>query len=269
VPPLLELQTALRHSVVDRDDRAAAAMLAAQVAPDRLDIYRNTFLSSLIKALRLSFPAVDRLVGDDFFEATAGAFIVAHPPGSAYLDGYGAAFPAFLSRFPPAAGVAYLPGVANLEWAVSRAVHAADVEPLDPACLAAIRPEDQGRICFVPHPSVGLVRADHPVDIIWQAVLSRDDAQLATLDLEAGPVHLLMQRLAGGVEVVRLDEPAWRFAAALCSGAPLQAALDAAWETDASVLLAEHLAAQRFIGFTLAAPAATRADDATRDGAPA
>jgi hypothetical protein len=214
-------------------------------------------MSSLTKALRLSYPAVHRLVGDDFFEAAAAAFIVEHPPGSAYLDEYGAAFPQFLSHFEPAAGLAYLPGVGRLEWAVSRAVHAADAEPIDPARLAAIAPEDRGRICFVPHPSVGLVRADHPVDLVWQGVLNGDDAQLAALELDAGAVHLLVQRLAGGgVDVMRLEEPAWRFAAALCSGEPLQGALETAHDLDASVLLADHLSAQRFIGFTLAAPAA-------------
>src|SRR6202023_2658552 len=118
-------------------------------------------------------------------------------------------------------------------------------ESLDPTRLAALALEDQGRVCFMPHPSVGFVRADYPVDVIWRAVLGGDDAALAALDLDAGPVHLLVQRLASGVEVLRLDERAWRFAAALCHGRPLQAALDAATEIDPTGLLAEHLAAGR------------------------
>jgi hypothetical protein len=253
VPTLLELQNALRRSLVDRDDGAAALMLAAQAPPDRLDIYRNTFRTSLTKALRLCYPAVCRLVGGDFFDATAEAFIARHPPGSAYLDDYGAAFPAFLWGFPPAAGLAYLADVARLEWAVSRALHAPDMEPIDPACLAAVAPEAQGGICLVPHPCVALVRSDHPVDTIWRAVLDADDAALAALDLAAGPVHLLVQRLASGVTVARLQEPAWRFAADLYGGRPLQAALDAAAEVDACAQLAEHLAAQRFVGLTFGA----------------
>ena len=80
-----------------------------------------------------------------------------------------------------------------------------------------------------------------------------DNAALASLQLDAGPVHVLVQRLERGVAVVRLDESAWRFAADLCGGCPLQAALDAAGVIDACALRAEHLAAGRFIGFTLAA----------------
>jgi hypothetical protein len=52
---------------------------------------------------------------------------------------------------------------------------------------------------------------------------------------------------------MRLDESEWHFAAALCAGQPLQAALDEATSVDATALLARHLAAERFVGFTMAA----------------
>jgi hypothetical protein len=251
VPTLLEVQNAMRKSLVDRNDGEAAAMLAEHVAADRLDIYRNTFIVGVTKALRLSFPAVHRLVGDDFFAAAADLFIAANPPRAAYLDEYGADFPEFLEQFPPAATLAYLPDVARLEWAVSRAIHASDREPLALSELAALAPQDQGRVRFAPDPSIGLLRVSYPVDVIWRAVLDCNDTALAALDLHPAPVHLLVQRLATGVEVIRLDESEWRFAAALCAGQPLQAALDEATSVDATALLATHLAAERFVGFTL------------------
>jgi hypothetical protein len=252
VPTLLEVQNALRKSLLDRQDGEAAAMLAGHVPPDRLDIYRNTFLTGVSKALRLSYPAVHRLVGDDFFAAAADIFIARHPPRTAYLDQYGAEFPEFLDQFPPAATLTYLADVARLEWVVSQAIHAPDQEALTLTQLAALTPQDQSRVCFAPHPSLGLLRASYPVDIIWRAVLARDDAALAALDLDASPVHLLVQRLPTGVEVIRLDDREFRFAAALCAGHPLQEALDEAIGVDAAALLAGHLAAQRFVGFTLA-----------------
>jgi hypothetical protein len=262
VPTLLEVQNALRKSLVDRQDGEAAAMLAGHVAPDRLDIYRNTFVTGVTNALRLSYPAVHRLVGDAFFAAAAGIFIGRNPPRAAYLDQYGVEFPEFLEQFPAAAALAYLPDVARLEWAVSRAIHAPDREPLAVTQLAALAPGDQGYVCFVPHPSIGLLRVAYPVDVIWRAVLDCDDAALAALDLHPAPVHLLVQRLPTGVEVMRLDESEWRFAAALCAGRQLQAALDQATGVDATALLAGHLAAQRFVEFTLAAPNEASADAA-------
>jgi len=254
VPTLLELQRAMRASLVERDDGAAAAMLADGVEADRLNIYRNTFVIGATRALRLSFPAVHKLVGADFFDGAAGLFIMAHPPGAAYLDDYGAEFPAFLKGFAPAAGLVYLADVARLEWAISRAIHAADRAPLDLARLSALAPQDHARVAFVPHPAVALLSADYPADAIWRGSLGSDDAALAAVDLDAGKLHLLVERRATGVEVSRLDESAWRFAAALCEGRPIEAALAAMPDARAYALLAEHLAAGRFVDFNLAPP---------------
>jgi Putative DNA-binding domain len=252
MPTLLEVQSAIRASLVGRDDAAAAALLAERHGPERLAIYRNTFVTGATKALALSYPAVERLVGDEFFAGAAQIFIASNPPRAAWLDLYGADFPAFLAVFPPAAGLVYLPDVARLEWAVSRALHAADRAPLALAGLAQLAPADRGRVRLEPHPSISLLRANAPADVIWRAVLERDDATLAGLDLAGAPFHLLVERQSTGVEVTRLDPQAWAFASALCAGRPLEAALDAAAGIDATALLAAHLAAGRFVGFSLA-----------------
>ncbi len=256
MPTLLELQRAMRASLVDRNDAPAAAMLADNVPAERLNVYRNTFVSGVTKALRLSFPAVQRLVGHDFFEGAAAVFIAQRPPRAAYLDDYGADFPQFLSGFQPAASLEYLADVARLEWAVNRAIHALDTEPLDLARLQTLAPEDQARVSFVPHPSIGVLRTDYPVDVIWRGVLAGDDAALAAVDLKSGPVCLLVERRATGVEVSRLDAAAWRFAGALCDGRPLVDVFDASAREQGGAehesWLAEHLAAGRFIDFRLA-----------------
>jgi len=251
---LLEIQRAIHRSLVAGDSESAAAHIVADgLAPGaRLNIYRNTFIGGLTNALRLSFPAIHRLVGPAFFESAARMFIEAQPPRTAYLDEYGGAFPEFLEHFPPAATLPYLPPVATLEWAINRALHAADVKALDLSRLAIIDPADHGRITFTPHPSVRLVHAQYPVDVIWRAVLAQDDATLAGIDPDAGPVWLLVQRIASEIDVIRIDEPAWHFAFELCASHSLQTAIDNAPEVDTTVLLAEHLAAGRFVDFSFA-----------------
>jgi len=68
-PSLLELQRALRASLVTHDDRGISLhVVDAGMSPaERLGVYRNTFASVLTTALRLSYPAVHRLVGAEFF----------------------------------------------------------------------------------------------------------------------------------------------------------------------------------------------------------
>lgn len=252
MPSLLELQRAVHRSLIGCDDGALAHIIGDGLAPEaRLEIYRNTRIGVLTKALRLSYPAVYRIVGGEFFESAAGNFIAAYPPQSADLDAYGAAFPAFLGGFPPAATLAYLPDVARLEWAVSQALRAADGEALELHRLASLEPADRKRVALRPHPSIGLVHAAYPADTIWRAVLSCDDLQMAAIDLGSGPVWLLVRRRETGLEVVRLSPSEWRFAAELCASRPLQAAIAAAPEIDAVALLADYLIAGCFIDFVL------------------
>ena len=256
MPTLLDLQRAMRTALADGDDTAAVAMLADGVPADRLDIHRNTFVAGASRALRLSFPAVHRLVGDDFFTGAAAAFIARHPPPAACLDDYGAGFPRFLRDFPRA--LDYLFDVASLEWAVSCAVHAPDTAPLDLMRLVALPPEDQARVSFVAHPAITLLSLDYPADDIWRGVLGGDDAALGAIDLTSGPVRVLVEHGADGVQVSRLDAAAFEFTAALCAGQPLSDAFahhrrppherETPWEP----LIAAHLAAGRFVDFHLA-----------------
>lgn len=254
MPTLLEVQASIRHRLLDDDASPDTAILAdGLVSTDRLGIYRNTSRSTLTKALRLNYPAVERLVGADFFAAAADAFIVNGPPRTAWLDAYGAGFPGFLQGFEPAATLPYLPDVARLEWAIGRALHAVDAEPLAVSSLVDVAASASmcTRLRFEPHPSVGLVSSDYPVDAIWRAVLAGDDVALAAVDLGAGPVRLLVERCPDDVAVTRLDRQRWIFAGALLAGHPLSAAMAAVDDPDATVWLAEHLAAGRFIGFAL------------------
>ena len=255
-PSLRELQHAMRRSVIQRDDVDAIAHIVANgiAAQDRMSIYRNTFTQTLIRALRLSYPAVDRLVGAEFFDAAARDFMVEQPPRSSYLDEFGGDFPVFLERFAPAASLPYLGDVARLEWAVSSALHAPDAAALDMASLQSVNADDHARICFTPHPSAGLVHARFPADVIWRAVLADDnDAALAAIDLSSGPAWLLVQRGPMGVELVRLEPALWHFVSALFAGRPLGLVLADHPGVDATAALADLLVQGRLVAFGLAA----------------
>jgi len=252
VPTLLEVQTAMRCSLLGSGDAAVAPTLGDALTPaDRLSVYRNTSRTALTNTLRLNFPAVRRLVGEDFFEAAADTFITREPPHTAWLDLYGGEFPEFLQCFEPATGLIYLPDVARLERAVGHAFHAVDAKPLEYSELLDVAPSAQGRVRFTPHPSVSLVFSPYPVDAIWRSVLAQDDVALAAIDLTGGAVRLLVERRAGEIEVTRMDERQWKFAEVLFTGHSLSAALVMADHPDATTWLAAHLAAGHFSDFTL------------------
>lgn len=247
-PTLLELQRALGRDLLGGDGgEAAGCILGDGLDPRaRLGIYRNTATGTLVTALELLYPAVRALVGAECFEGAARLFIAEAPPRSAWLDDYGEAFSGCLARLPQVASLAYLADTARLEWAVNGVLHARDVAPLDLARLAQQAAHEEGRLCFVPHPAVRLLRSDYPVDAIWRAVLTRDDDALAAIEADNDPVWLSVRRRDAGIEVERFSEAQWRFAAALLAGQPLDVALASAPLPEARTWLAMLLAGGYF-----------------------
>jgi hypothetical protein len=72
-------------------------------------------MKGCIDALQANYPAVTRLVGEDWFRAAAAAYASTNPPRTPMLVEYGASFPDFLTSFAPAAELPYLPAVARLD----------------------------------------------------------------------------------------------------------------------------------------------------------
>ena len=252
MPSLLELQRTIRTALLAGSDTPLSPVLGGVLAAAaRLRIYRNNVRGNLTGALRLTFPAVERLVGADFFAAAAARFISAAPPAGADLYEYGAAFPGFLVTFEPARSIAYLPDVARLEWAVNSALHAPAVPALTADALVDVPEQQQAALTFVAHPSLSLLALTHPAKAIWEAVLKEDagdeDAgdrasSLAAIDISAaGDVLAVLQSLDGLV-LLQLSRTAFAFACALTDGRCLADALELVPSEDAAPLLGGFIA---------------------------
>lgn len=153
----------------------------------RFQVYRNNVAVGLRRALSARFPAVERLVGPEFFAAAARVFAAAHPPRTPVLAEWGAAFPAWLAAFPPVAHLPWLGDVAQLEWLRARALNAGDAAPADPAPLMA---GDAGGLRLRLAPSVSPFASAHPAVAIWAQ--QRPDAALGPLP--PGPSWALVAR---------------------------------------------------------------------------
>ena len=239
-------------------DGVASDALLAVIADDGLDpdtrlgIHRNNVAITLSETLAAVYPVVARLVGDDCFDALARGFIRANMPKSPSLLDFGGGMADHIGRSSLAGVLPYLADVARLEWAWHQAYHAADDEPLTPAALSGMAPEDLARLRLWPHPSAHLVASAYPVGRIWEANL-RDEVE--PVDLDAGPAHLLLLRLDTEVSVLVLDPAAFVFFLALDTGQALTnaaaAALRAAADFDITRTLADLLSAGAFRDFTL------------------
>ena len=246
MPALRELQRAFAAALQHEYERGVWEHIVEEgfSAPGRLRIYRNSCRSTLVAALRMTYPAVARIVGREFFDAAAERCAAAHAARSGCLNDYGDEFGAFLAGFAPVRELAYLPDVARFEWALSVAANAPDAPSLEPGVLAAVPAEHHACLCFERHPSVTCLELAYPADEIADAVLAGDETAMAEVDLAPRRLCVIVHRGPHGLETERLSERAYDFAARILAGEPLGRAIEAAPE-HAPMLLAEQLAKGR------------------------
>lgn len=228
--------------LADVQRRFARRLLQPGPARDRrMAVYRNNVAASLIGVLRAHFPVIERIVGAEFFEAAAAAFVRAAPPASPVLAEYGGGFADFLAGFEPAADLPYLPDVARLEWARTVAYNAADDVPIGIERLAAVPADRIGAVQLLLHPATSIVASPWPIVSIWET--NTHDAEPHRIGPDALGETALVTRPALEVLVRPLPAHGEVFVAALRRYALLGDAAAAA----------ESAAAEQAVPFDLAA----------------
>ena len=248
-PSLAQFQDGFAHALFAPPDAAdLPAGIAHLAAQPGFAVYRNTVMKGCIDALQANFPAVLRLVGEEWFRAAAAVHVRESPPTLPMLLEYGARFADFLERFPPAAELTYLAGVARLDRLWTEAHAAADADALDPAVLGLHTPEELARLVLTPHPATRWAWFGYaPIHTIW----SRNRAGVPPAeDLDWKPEGALLVRPVDAVAWQELDAAGCAFLDACAAGEPLGVAAQAALErrpgVDLAGLLAGLLAAGAF-----------------------
>jgi hypothetical protein len=245
-------------AVVAGGDPAGLAQAGADPALAwRAAVYRNTFAAGCSEALAGHYPAVAALVGAEFFQALARAYIAAHPPKARSLVGYGQEMPQFLRRFPPVAGLPYLPAAAELDRAWMAAHVAADAMPLSGTQATRMAAAEGGLAAAAPalHPSVRLVATAWKVYPLWAALRAGATPEPDTLQLVPDRETVLVWRPGFEVRHRSLGPGEAAFLARVQEGAPLGAAGAAATAAEPAADLA-RLFAGLLDGGVFAAPSA-------------
>lgn len=225
-------------ALLDPDLPAPSAINPAHRS--RFAIYRNNVALSLVEALATRFPAVRRVVGEDFFTQAARLFVTEHPPTSRMLALYGDGFADFLDRLPACAEVPYLGDLARLEAARTHAYHAADATPLGADTLARLSPDTLGDLRLTLHPAVTIIKSAYPIVTIW--AMNSGDRPLAEIEDWQGEAALI-SRPEFDVEVRASPPGGAAFLTALGEAATLAEAAAAAQACALTFDLALNLSA--------------------------
>jgi hypothetical protein len=242
------MQPAFAAALLDAEHAVPPGLLAADPA-ERFAVYRNNVVSGLGRALATGFPAVEAIVGAEFFAAMAAIFVRVSPPASPVLLDYGAALPDFLNSFAPAAELPYLADVARLELAYTRAFHATDAEPLPADTLGQLTADHIGALRVNLHPSLQILRAAYPAATIWAMNTGR--LPLAEIT-DWSAQDILVLRPQYSVDVITLSPGEAAFLTALQAGSTLGEAAAAALDAAAIFDLGPALAALFMRGAVIA-----------------
>lgn len=243
MPSLRELQHGFAAATLSRDPAALASLSIVSGGLDpgvRIAVYRNNVLGNYRKALAATYPVVRRLVGAPFFDAAVEHFVQAHPSTRGDVNRYGSEFAAFLTSYPPARELGYLPDVARLEWTIDQANIAADVAPLDLAALSAVAADALDDLRFQLHPSARLIASPFPIFRIWQ-VNQPDYANEGRIDLGEGGETLLIARGQRGVTIERIGRGNQALLVALAADTTLGVAAEQASAAEPGFDLTEAL----------------------------
>jgi hypothetical protein len=206
MPSLRELQTQVLRAVLGGDDGPASQLVVARGIPAarRLGIYANNARVNFLESLRTSFPAVLRLVGEDYFHQCVRGYQGRHPSVCGDLQYTGGRFADYLSELHADDEFRYLGDVARLEWARQESLIGADHPPLDLAKLAAVAPSEYAELRFALHPACRLFESQYPCWRIWEQNVA-SDGEPETIDLSSGGDRLLFTRNIVKLEVHHLS----------------------------------------------------------------
>jgi len=212
---------ALLHQSVAADSRLAPLLRQPGFA-----VYRNTVMRGCIDALQANYPAILRLVGEEWFRAAAAVYVRQQWPSRPSLLDYGDRFAAFLGGFAPAAELPYLPAVARLDRLWTESHLAADAPVLEAPSIAGLAPVALESLRLFPHPAARWCWTDDvPAFTVWQRNRADgyDDSDFAWCGEGA-----LLTRAAGTVQSQPLSRVGCALLSSCARGATLAQAVDAA-----------------------------------------
>ncbi len=249
MPSLHELQQGMMRALLDGETHPASLWLLG--GENRLRIYRNNAESNFTDALRSSYPAIERLVGDDYFRQCARQFQRRYPSRSGDLQFAGEQFPTYLAQLHADDGYRYLGDIARLEWLIQETLLATDHEALNLVKLAAVEACDYPRLKFRLHPAARLFASLYPCLKIWEANANADeDAKTPdTIDLDSGADQLLLFRDNSRIQFYRLDSGEYEFLQALARGDTFESAVELATPFDAAAALQRFVAKRVIVDF--------------------
>lgn len=215
---LLKLQQTFYHNIFKQD--ADLSFISSNFPQERFDVYRQTIVENMINALKITYPGVWKLLGEECSNSAAYAYCQTdrNLPKTGCLDDFGGDFPGFLGTLNQLSGLPYLKDYAHFEWLKHVAYMAADSKPIGPSNLMSIPEDEIDHVTFHFCPSAYLFHSKYPLFDIHEIV---QDVSAKAITLNHEEAYGIIARKDNDVHTYWTTEDNWHFIRRLSEGATL------------------------------------------------
>ncbi|MGY5453322.1 HvfC/BufC family peptide modification chaperone [Agarivorans sp. MS3-6] len=207
---LKQLQSDFAESLKRSNTALNHRLASSALSPDQsIQIYQNNYVLSLSEALAATYPTVQQLVGEEYFNFCAKSFILEHGHDQGDLNLFGHGFNLFLQQQDALAQLPYLSDIALLDWQIEQTAGLAlSDQYFGVEQLQTIAVEQLGKVVLHLASHQSLVTSEYPIFAIYQMV---QQDQVKPIDLEQ-PDHLILSKQANfEVQIEQISPLCYQF----------------------------------------------------------
>lgn len=214
---LRDLQQQLLHELVQPSE-APMRFIAPKQQQQRLAIYRNNILGARFSALQQIFPAVERLLGVEYFQQLLETFLKSMPSRHWRIEKGAPTFIEFVTGCDVVTSVPYLVDMLRFEWAWYQVFHGNSnehsAEVLTTASMLQLAD------------NVMLLSSEYPLHLLWEMCQAEYQGDFELPD-QADKTYLALLQHQQCVEIRLLNKTTWQLVQELKTVMTLASLLDA------------------------------------------
>ncbi len=192
---------------------------------DRLQIHRDTVLENFVSSLKIIYPGVWRLVGEECARGVSLAYShnLMHIRNRDDMNSFGEDFPEFLRNFASTNHLEYLADFAMLEWLRARSYEAMNESFLSIEDMQDffINSDEGGRLEL--NSSIYFLKSRFPLMNIQELL---DNPEINELIMDDSDSYIIVCRLQGKIETLYLLKNQWQFLYNLNNGDAIGKAIE-------------------------------------------
>ncbi|GAA3930675.1 DNA-binding domain-containing protein [Litoribacillus peritrichatus] len=197
-----------------------------------LQVYQNNLLATAARALTITYPVVDKLLGEEAMKQLAKQLLKHTPPSSGDWADWGENLSEQLLTTPLTDDYPFLYDMTVMEWRLHQTARA-QVKPFDVESLPLLGDSPLESLRIQLAPGIQLLESDFPVDVIWRAHQGNQDqfkldtdALAKEINKHQGPCRLLIYQQHNLPHLQRITEAEYQWFQDIFAGHSLNELLD-------------------------------------------